>query len=94
MSPAATVENQPATVGLPPTNTPAATLSPDAQATLTALDPVLAEIDAEVCQEAHQTRAEIEVLLQQGQDVADLAAAIDELIAEIEGCALLLTPTP
>jgi hypothetical protein len=96
--PAATVESRPATVAvppavLPPTHTPAATTAAEV-ATLEAIDPVLAEIDAEVCREAIETRAEIEVLLQQGQEVADLAAAVDELITEIEGCAVLLTPTP
>ncbi|MCI0395902.1 MAG: hypothetical protein L0332_17640 [Chloroflexi bacterium] len=79
---------------LPTRVIPAATVEVLPTQDLTAIDAVLQEIDDEVCREAHETRAEIEALLQQGQDVADLAEAIDELIAELEGCSTMLTPTP
>jgi hypothetical protein len=56
------------------------------------IDTVLQEIDNRVCQEALETRAELEELLAQGRDIADLIGAIDDLIVELEGCSL--TPTP
>lgn len=61
---------------------------------LGAIDTALQEVDNELCREALETRAEIEALLQQGQEVSDLAVAIDELIAELEACAPTETPTP
>ena len=84
----------PTVASLSPSNTPALSLTADPLEDLESIDTVLQEIDNQVCQEALETRAEIEELLQQGQDVADLAAAIDELIAELEGCSLTPTPTP
>jgi hypothetical protein len=81
-------------VGSPATDTPAPEATADLLEDLEAIDTVLQEVDNQVCQEALETRAEIEALLQCGQDVSDLMAAIDELIAELEGCSLMLTPTP
>lgn len=60
---------------------------------LESIDATLEQIDNEVCLGALEARAEIETLLQQGQDVTDLAIAIDELIAELPGCTLTPAPT-
>ena len=96
----ATVQAVPSTKATPtiapvsPDKTPTRSPATDPTEDLEAIDTVLQEIDNQVCQEALETRAEIEALLQQGQDIADLAAAIDELIAELEGCSLTPTPTP
>ncbi len=89
-----TAEATPTVASLPPSNTPVLSATTDPVEDLEAIDTVLQEIDNQVCQEALEARSEIEELLQQGQDVADLAAAIDELIAELEGCSLTPTPTP
>jgi hypothetical protein len=72
-----------------PTETPATT---EQAGDLEAIDTVLEEIDNQVCLKALETRAEIEELMQDGQDLADLLGAMDELIAELEGCSL--TPVP
>ena len=66
----------------------------DSKATedLEAIDTVVEEIDNQVCQKALETRAEIQKLLQEGQDVTDLLGAMDELIEELGGCDL--TPSP
>ena len=58
------------------------------------IDQILQEIDNDVCREAHETRAEIAALLAAGQDVADLEAAITELITELDNCSLDMTPNP
>jgi hypothetical protein len=81
-------------LALPPTNTPAAT--PEALSTgdFLAIDAYLQEIDQDVCQQAYETRREIEDLLAQGADVEELQAALDELIAELQNCAPAVTPTP
>ena len=105
--PAATIEPTPTAASAPSVTEPTSTavLSPapgtpapspaaDLLEDLEAIDTVLQEIDNQLCQEALETRAEIEELLRAGQDVSDLAAAIDELIAELEGCSLMPTPTP
>ena len=73
---------------LPATNTPI----PMTQADET--DVALEEIDREVCQEAVTTQSELKLLQEQGQDVTELATAVAELIAELEDCVILLTPTP
>lgn len=93
-APAVPIEALPAARSLPPTNTPPRPATMNPQDDLAAIDTVLQEIDDQVCKEAHEARAEIEVLLQQGQDVADLAAAINELIDELEGCSFSLTTAP
>jgi hypothetical protein len=94
VSPTPAVASTATAVLFPAADTPVPTATADLLEDLEAIDTVLQEIDNQVCQEALETRAEIEALLQGGQDVSDLAAAIDELIAELEGCSLLLTPTP
>ena len=77
---------------LPATFTPAAAAPENTAPLLTedleAIDAALAEIDNDICREALETRAEIETLLGQGQDVADLEAAVIELIEELENCTL------
>jgi hypothetical protein len=93
--PTATAVSSPATaVSSPPADTPVPEATADLLEDLEAIDTVLQEVDNQVCQEALETRAEIEAMLEAGQDVSDLAAAIDELIAELEGCSAMLTPTP
>ena len=88
------VESTATAVASRPARTAVPVTTPDLLEDLEAIDTVLQEIDNQVCQEALETRAEIEALLEQGQDVSDLAAAIDELIAELEGCSIMPTPTP
>ena len=105
--PAATTEPTPTAASAPSVAEPTSTAVPspatgtstpsptaDLLEDLEAIDTALQEIDNQVCQEALETRADIEELLRAGQDVSDLAAAIDELIAELEGCSLMPTPTP
>ncbi len=55
---------------------------------------VIELIDLETCQEALATQSELESLQEQGQDVAELATAVAELIEELENCETFLTPTP
>ena len=91
--------NQPqrTSVPLPPTNTPISSPDvsvPDIDDNLEVIDQILQEIDNDVCREAHETRAEIAALLAAGQDVADLEAAITELITELDNCSLDMTPNP
>ena len=57
-------------------------------------DPALQEIDQAVCAEALKTQAELETLQEQGQDVAELATAVAELVGEMSQCASFYTPTP
>jgi hypothetical protein len=66
----------------------------DSKATedLEAIDTVVEEIDNQVCLKALETRAEIQKLLQEGQDVTDLLGAMDELIKELGGCDLTQSP--
>jgi hypothetical protein len=54
----------------------------------------LPEIDQAVCAEALETQAELESLQEQGQDVAELATAVAELVGEMSQCASFYTPTP
>ena len=61
---------------------------------LEAIDAALQEIDNDLCREAHEARAEIAALLAEGEEVADLEAAIVELIEELENCSLEMTPGP
>ncbi|MCL4263403.1 MAG: hypothetical protein KJ069_09315 [Anaerolineae bacterium] len=60
----------------------------------TEVDAILQEIDLEVCQQVFQTRAELDVLQEQGKDVTELATAVAELVVELAYCESLLTPTP
>jgi hypothetical protein len=55
------------------------------------IDNILNEIDDEVCQDAYETKWEIEALIEEGADLAELESAVDELIKELENCP---TPTP
>lgn len=55
------------------------------------IDEILDEIDSETCQNAYQTKAEIEAMMADGADLAELEAAVEELIEELENCP---TPTP
>jgi hypothetical protein len=57
-------------------------------------DPALPEIDQAVCAEALETQAELESLQEQGQDVAELATAVAELVGEMSQCASFYTLTP
>ena len=57
-------------------------------------DPALQEIDQAVCAEALKTQAELERLQEQGQDVAELATAVAELVGEMSQCASFYAPTP
>lgn len=57
-------------------------------------DPAMPEIDQAVCAEALKTQAELESLQAQGQDVAELATAVAELVGEMSQCASFYTPTP
>ena len=73
---------------LPATNTPVHVPEDEG------VEAVLEEIDRETCQEAVKTQEELEGLQAQGQDVAELATAVAELIIELDNCDILLTPTP
>jgi len=55
------------------------------------IDEILSEIDNDTCQNAYETKAEIEALTAEGADLAELETAVDELIQELENCP---TPTP
>ena len=74
---------------LPATNTPIATLAANEGE-----EAILEVIDQETCQEALTTQQELEDLQAQGEDVAELATAVAELITELDNCEILLTPTP
>ena len=56
-----------------------------------AIDEILGDIDNDVCQTAYETKLELELLIAEGVDVAELEAAVEELIEELENCS---TPTP
>jgi hypothetical protein len=51
-----------------------------------AIEPILAEIDQEVCRGALVARAEIQALLAQNEDVVELETAVNELIVEFGNC--------
>ena len=55
------------------------------------IDAILDEIDNDVCQDAYETKLELEASIAEGADLAELETAIEELIAELENCP---TPTP
>jgi hypothetical protein len=54
----------------------------------------LQDVDWDTCQEAVTTQQELLELQAQGQDVAELATAVAELIVELDDCVILMTPTP
>jgi Na+-transporting methylmalonyl-CoA/oxaloacetate decarboxylase gamma subunit len=98
VAPAASVE-QPATTNgnaLPATNTPASSINASTPNNndIETIDEAVQKIDTDVCREAHETLTELDGLLAQGQDVADLKTAVIELITELDNCALDATPTP
>ncbi len=78
--------NPPTAVGTSPAVGPAA-----ADDDFLAIDEILSEIDNDVCQNAYQTQLELEAMIAEGVDVAELEAAVAELIEELESCP---TPTP
>ena len=88
--------DEPAGTAVSPPATPAPAATPGVISTsdFLAIDAYLQEIDQDVCQQAYETRREIEALLAQGADVQELQAAVDELIAELQNCPPTLTPTP
>lgn len=55
------------------------------------IDEILSEIDNDVCQNAYQAQLELEALIAEGVDVAELETAVEELMIELENCP---TPTP
>jgi hypothetical protein len=74
----------------PETAVVTSTTEPDPTADLTeafiALEPILAEIDRDVCREALAARTEIQALLAQDEDVVELETAVNELIVEFGNC--------
>lgn len=92
--PTATVANAPETPLTAATDSPVPPLPVEQNNDLEAIDTALQEIDNSMCREAHEARAEIDEMLAQGADVADLEAAIVELIEELENCSLEATPGP
>lgn len=86
-------------IPIPPTNTPISskieveTIN-DTSSDAAEIDPVLNEIDREVCQEIFETQAELDALQKEGKDVAELATAVAELADELENCESFMTPTP
>lgn len=79
---------------LPATNTPPTLPSGPAADETSEAEAILETIDLEACREALATQSELESLQEQGQDVAELATAVAELIEELENCETGLTPTP
>ena len=79
---------------LPATNTPPSHTPDTAVDEANEAEALIEAIDLETCQEALATQSELENLQVQGQDVAELATAVAELIEELENCEILLTPTP
>lgn len=55
------------------------------------IDEILIEIDNDVCRNAYETKVELEALIAEGEDLAELETAVEELIQELENCP---TPTP
>jgi hypothetical protein len=55
------------------------------------IDEILNEIDNDVCQNAYETKAELEALIEEGEELEELETAVEELIQELENCP---TPTP
>ena len=99
--PTAQMESPPTPVlSLPATNTPisSAPAEDDASGLATSeaneAEAVIEEIDREVCEEAVTTQAELADMQAQGEDVAELATAVAELMVELGDCEILLTPTP
>lgn len=99
--PTAQIEPSPtAVLSLPATNTPipSTPVVDDASGLATGeaneAEAVIEEIDREVCEQAVITQAELADRQAQGEDVAELATAVAELMVELGGCEILLTPTP
>ncbi|HSH01224.1 MAG TPA: hypothetical protein VLL52_01810 [Anaerolineae bacterium] len=49
-------------------------------------DPLLEEIDADLCAEAMESLIEVELLMTEGEDLADLKAALEALMADLPNC--------
>ena len=101
LMPTAQLESPPtAVLSLPATNTPVspAPTIDGAPAVATnesdEAEAVIEEIDREVCEQAATAQAELADRQAQGKDVAELATAVAELMAELDNCEILLTPTP
>jgi hypothetical protein len=77
---------------IPTTITPDGTpTTPLGEDDFLAIDEILGEIDNDVCQTAFETKLELEALIAEGVDVAELETAVEELIEQLENCQ---TPTP
>lgn len=75
--------------GLPATNTPISAVGEDDNG-----EALIEEVDLIVCREALEAQDELATRQASGQDVSELATAVAELMAEVEHCETLLTPTP